>query len=64
MKQRYRQQPPTEDQHGASHLWGAAVDDKEDDKQEAAKRSDAQRRWNDMAPVSRAEVRREIRSPH
>ena len=65
MKQRYRRQPPAEDQHGASHLRGAAVDDKEHDQQEAEKPSDDQRCWNDMAPSSgaaRGEDRRGIRS--
>ena len=53
MKQRYRRQPPAEDQHGASHLRGAAVDDKEHDQQEAEKPRDDQRCWNDMAPCPR-----------
>jgi hypothetical protein len=40
MIERYRDQPPAEDQHGGSHLGGAAVDDKKDDKQETEKRGD------------------------
>ncbi len=43
MKQTYWYQPPTEDQHGVRDLCGAAVDDQEDDQQEAEKGSDDQR---------------------
>ena len=51
MKQGYRQQPPADDQHGASHLLRAAFDDKDDDSEEAEKRSDDQRSGNEMAPA-------------
>ena len=50
--ERYRQQPPAELQHGARHLCGPAVDDQDDDNQEAANPSDDQQLRNDMAPVS------------
>ena len=51
MKQRYRQQPPAEEQHGARHLRGPAVENKEDDKQKPENPGDDQRSWNDTAPV-------------
>ena len=40
MKERYRRQPPAEDQHRGSDLCSAAVDDEKDDQQETAERSD------------------------
>ena len=43
MIQRYRREPPAEDQHGGGHIARAALDDKKDDEQEAEKRSDDQR---------------------
>ena len=65
MKQGYRQQPPADDQHGASHLLRAAFDDKDDDSEEAEKRSDDQRSGNEMAPcrcAARIDDGRGIRS--
>jgi hypothetical protein len=50
MKQAYRKQPPTDEQHRVSHLPGAAVDDQVDDKRKAKTRSNDQRSRNDMAP--------------
>ena len=42
------------------HLCGPAVDDQDDDNQEAANPSDDQRCWNDMAPCPRTGSRRSI----
>ena len=65
MKQGYWQQAPAKQQHGVSHLRGAALDYKEDDQQEAEKPSDDQRRSNDMAPVARlASLTETIRPSH
>lgn len=51
MKQGYREQPPTDNQHSAGHLPGAAVDNQVDDKRKAESRSNDHRSTNDLAPV-------------
>ena len=43
MKQSDWREPPAKDQHGGSHLGGAALDDKKDNEQEAEKRGDDER---------------------
>src|SRR5262245_53041994 len=53
MEQRYRYQPPADDQHRVSHVRGAAVDNQVDYQQKAEKGSDDQRSPNDWAPMRR-----------
>lgn len=56
MKQGNREQPPTDDQHSASHLPGPAVDNQVDDKRKTESRSNDHRSTNDSAPVELARV--------
>ena len=61
MEQGYRDEPPADDQHRVSHLYGTAVDDQVDDQQEAENGSDDQRSRNDLAPpCGRLEMTREV----
>jgi hypothetical protein len=46
MEQGYREQPPTDDQHGVGHLRRATVHNQVDDKRKAEERSDDQRSRN------------------
>ena len=67
MKQGYREQRPTDDQHSVSHLPSAARGNEIDDKRKAEKPGDDQRSGNDMAPcVSLARIGHyaKIRSQH
>jgi hypothetical protein len=42
MEQGYREQPPTDDQHGVGHLRRATIHNQVDDKRKAEERSDDQ----------------------
>lgn len=46
MEQGYREQPPTDDQHGVGHLRRATVHNQVDDERKAEERSDDQRSRN------------------
>jgi hypothetical protein len=50
MEQAYGDEPPTDDQHGVSHIRRTTGDDQVNDEQEAAESSDDQRSGNDLAP--------------
>ena len=50
MEQAYGDEPPTDDQHGVSHVRRTAGDDQVNDEQEAAECSYDQRSGNDLAP--------------
>jgi hypothetical protein len=52
MEQGYGDEPPTDDQHGVSHIRRTTGDDQVNDEQEAAESSDDQRDRNDLAPSS------------
>jgi hypothetical protein len=50
MEQGYGDEPPTDDQHGVSHVRGAAVDNQVNDEQKAEKSGNDQRNKSDLAP--------------
>jgi len=50
MKQTYREQPPTDEQHGVRYRSRAAVDNQVNDQQKSEKRSDDQPRGDGSIP--------------
>jgi hypothetical protein len=52
MEQGYGDEPPTDDQHGVSHVRGAALDDQINDEQKTERCGNDQRNRNDLTPCS------------
>ena len=50
MKQGYRREPPSQEEHDPPHILGAALDDEEDKQREPHKTGDFDRCPNDIAP--------------
>jgi hypothetical protein len=50
MEQGYRQEPPTDNQHGMSHSRSTTVDDQVDDQQKAENSGDDHGSANDLSP--------------
>src|SRR5271169_1742872 len=52
MEQGYGDEPPTDDQHGPSHVRSAALEDQVNDEQKTERCGNDQRNRNDLTPCS------------
>jgi hypothetical protein len=62
MKQGYRREPPSKDEHHPADILGAAVDDEKDEERQPQKAGDFDRYPNDETPKAAARAGRARRA--